>query len=74
MQEVSKLREVVQRKASKFSQNDEGEVNDIEDLLIRCSDAVYTNDQQLAKELIKQTRNQSSLDGDGIQRVAFYFC
>lgn len=34
MQEVSKLREVVQRKASKFSKNDEGEVNDIEDLLI----------------------------------------
>jgi GRAS domain family len=73
MQKFSKLKEVVLRDANNFAENDQGEVHDLKSLLIQCSDAVYANDHQLAKELIEQIRNRSSLDGDGIQRMAFQY-
>lgn len=72
-QVASKLKEVVLREENNFSENDQGKVDDLKNLLIRCSSAVYANDHQLAEELIKQIRNRSSLDGDGIQRMAFLF-
>ncbi|XP_078151504.1 scarecrow-like protein 33 [Carex rostrata] len=45
-------------------------VSDVKDLLIRCSHSIADNDRQTAQGLIKEIRNQSSLDGDGNQRLA----
>ncbi|KAJ4779292.1 hypothetical protein LUZ62_017565 [Rhynchospora pubera] len=73
MKELSNIREAVQREASKFSENNQEEVDDIKKLLIQCSHAVYANDHQMAEDLIKLIRNQSSLDGDWTQRMAFAF-
>ncbi|XP_078179557.1 scarecrow-like protein 33 [Carex rostrata] len=73
MQEVPNLREITLSNTSKCSENDKVEVVDVENLLIQCSHAVYANDHQLAERLIIEIRNQSSLDGDGTQRMAFAF-
>ncbi|KAJ4786178.1 GRAS transcription factor [Rhynchospora pubera] len=73
MQELSNLRMAVQREASKFSENDREEEEDIKALLIQCSHAVYANDYRTAEILIKLIRNQSSLDENWTQRMAFAF-
>ncbi|KAJ3688209.1 hypothetical protein LUZ61_017373 [Rhynchospora tenuis] len=73
MKELSNLREAVQREVRKFSENDQEDVDEIKKLLIQCSHAVYANDHQMAEDLIKLIRNQSSLDGDWTQRIAFVF-
>ncbi|KAE8705668.1 Scarecrow-like protein 34 [Hibiscus syriacus] len=49
------------------------EVVDLRTLLILCAQAISSNDNEAAKELIKQIRQHSSRAGDGSQRLAQYF-
>ncbi|KAJ3692583.1 hypothetical protein LUZ60_011678 [Juncus effusus] len=46
---------------------------DLTTLLLRCSQAIAMNDPQSANELIKQIKQHSSPDGDGVQRMAHIF-
>ncbi|TYJ41994.1 hypothetical protein E1A91_A03G058200v1 [Gossypium mustelinum] len=48
-------------------------VVDLRTLLILCAQAITSNDNVTAKELIKQIRQHSSPYGDGSQRLAHYF-
>ncbi|XP_031254987.1 scarecrow-like protein 30 [Pistacia vera] len=50
-----------------------GEVVDLWSLLTQCAQAVASNDQRSANELLKQIRQHSSAFGDGNQRLAHYF-
>jgi GRAS domain family len=72
MNKFSTLKEVL-RDGNNFAENDQGEVDDLKNLLINCADAVYANKRRLAEELIEQIRSRSSLDGDAIQRMAFQY-
>ncbi|KAK6929357.1 Transcription factor GRAS [Dillenia turbinata] len=46
---------------------------DLRILLTLCAQAISTNDQRNASELLKQIRQHSSPAGDGLQRMAHYF-
>ncbi|RZC62286.1 hypothetical protein C5167_024036 [Papaver somniferum] len=46
---------------------------DLQTLLIHCAQAVAAGDSRTATELLKQTRQHSSPNGDGSQRLAHYF-
>jgi hypothetical protein len=46
---------------------------DLHALLIRCAEAVATNDQQGAADLLQRIRHHSSPTGDGTQRLAHCF-
>ncbi|CAD6252577.1 unnamed protein product [Miscanthus lutarioriparius] len=46
---------------------------DLRALLIRCAEAVATNDQQGAADLLQRIRRHSSPTGDGTQRLAHCF-
>ncbi|GAB2299794.1 hypothetical protein Dimus_033848 [Dionaea muscipula] len=46
---------------------------DLSSLLSFCAQAVSSNDQRSAKNLLKQIRQHSSPSGDGNQRMAHYF-
>ncbi|KAF7048617.1 hypothetical protein CFC21_057345 [Triticum aestivum] len=48
-------------------------VDDLETLLIRCAEAVATNDQRSACELLWRVKRHSSPTGDATQRLAHYF-
>ncbi|KAM3292969.1 hypothetical protein ACQJBY_036528 [Aegilops geniculata] len=48
-------------------------VDDLETLLIRCAEAVATNDQRSACELLWRVKRHSSPTGDATQRLAYYF-
>jgi hypothetical protein len=48
-------------------------VDDLETLLIRCAEAVATNDRRSACELTWRIKRQSSPIGDATQRLAHYF-
>uniref|UniRef100_A0ACD6A355 Uncharacterized protein n=1 Tax=Avena sativa TaxID=4498 RepID=A0ACD6A355_AVESA len=48
-------------------------VDDLETLLIRCAEAVATNDRRSACELIWRIKRHSSPTGDSTQRLAHYF-
>lgn len=48
-------------------------VVDLSSLLMLCAQAVATNDQLSAHELLKKIRQHSSPNGDGNQRLAHYF-
>ncbi|XP_076954722.1 scarecrow-like protein 30 [Bidens hawaiensis] len=50
------------------------DVVDLRTLLSLCAQAVAGNDQRSAVDLIKQIREHSSPTGDGMQRMAHYFC
>ncbi|KAJ1695475.1 hypothetical protein LUZ63_012173 [Rhynchospora breviuscula] len=71
--EVTSLWQKFQSKASKCSEKDQGEIAEIETLLIKCSLAVSANDCHLAEGLINQIRELSSLDGNATQRMASCF-
>ncbi|KAL2940467.1 Scarecrow-like protein 14 [Bienertia sinuspersici] len=49
------------------------EVIDLRSLLTLCAQAVGTNDQRNANDLLRQIRQHSSSNGDGNQRLAHYF-
>jgi len=49
------------------------DVVDLRSLLSLCAQAVGSNDQRSANDLIRQIRQHSSLKGDGNQRMAHYF-
>ncbi|XVF68793.1 hypothetical protein PTKIN_Ptkin11bG0030100 [Pterospermum kingtungense] len=49
------------------------EVVDLRTLLILCAQAISSNDNWTAKELIRQIRQHSSSSGDGSQRLAHCF-
>uniref|UniRef100_A0A1J3F2U3 Scarecrow-like protein 11 n=1 Tax=Noccaea caerulescens TaxID=107243 RepID=A0A1J3F2U3_NOCCA len=46
---------------------------DLRSLLTQCAQAVASFDQRRASEKLKEIRSNSSSNGDGIQRLAFYF-
>ncbi|KAJ3688229.1 hypothetical protein LUZ61_017393 [Rhynchospora tenuis] len=46
---------------------------DLCSLLVRCSEAIFSNNRPAAIELIKEIRECSSPEGDSIQRLAYYF-
>ncbi|KAL6907976.1 hypothetical protein ACP4OV_002146 [Aristida adscensionis] len=46
---------------------------DMHTMLIRCAEAVATNDRHRAVELLQRIRHLSSPTGDGTQRLAHYF-
>ncbi|EOA14882.1 hypothetical protein CARUB_v10028208mg [Capsella rubella] len=46
---------------------------DLRSLLTQCAQAVASFDQRRATEKLKEIRSHSSSDGDGTQRLAFYF-
>uniref|UniRef100_A0ACD5ZW23 Uncharacterized protein n=1 Tax=Avena sativa TaxID=4498 RepID=A0ACD5ZW23_AVESA len=48
-------------------------VTDLETLLIRCAEAVASNDRRSAHDLLEQVKWHSSPTGDGRQRLAHYF-
>jgi hypothetical protein len=48
-------------------------VDDLETMLIRCAEAVATNDQRSAWELMCRIKRHSSPTGDATQRLAHYF-
>ncbi|CAA7032205.1 unnamed protein product [Microthlaspi erraticum] len=48
-------------------------VVDLRNLLTQCAQAVASFDQRRATEKLKEIRSNSSSNGDGIQRLAFYF-
>ena len=48
-------------------------VEDLEMLLIRCAEAVATNDRHSVCQLIWRVKRQSSPTGDATQRLAHYF-
>lgn len=71
--EVANLPESIKNKTNKYLETDQVGIVDVTALLIECSHAVYANDRQLAEGLLNQIRKQSSLDGDGTQRMASVF-
>jgi hypothetical protein len=66
--EVVGLRETMQTNACNGKKIPEN-ISDVKDLLIRCSHSIAANDRQTAEGLIKEIRKQSSLDGNGNQRL-----
>ncbi|KFK27472.1 hypothetical protein AALP_AA8G387900 [Arabis alpina] len=46
---------------------------DLRSLLMQCAQAVASFDQRRATDKLKEIRAHSSSNGDGIQRLAFYF-
>ncbi|KAK1421293.1 hypothetical protein QVD17_23501 [Tagetes erecta] len=50
------------------------DVVDLRTLLTLCAQAVAANDQRSAMDLLKQIREHASPTGDGMQRLAHYFC
>ncbi|KAM3312404.1 hypothetical protein ACQJBY_032376 [Aegilops geniculata] len=48
-------------------------VADLETLLIRCAEAVATNDRSNAGDLLKKIKQHSLPTGDARQRLAYYF-
>lgn len=56
-----------------MKQDNTSEVVDLSSLLTQCAQAVASNDQRVANELLKQIRQHSSPNGDGTQRLAHYF-
>ncbi|KAJ3688207.1 hypothetical protein LUZ61_017371 [Rhynchospora tenuis] len=71
--EVTNIWKNIQSKANICSEKDQGEIAEIETLLIKCSLAVSANDCHLAECLINQIRELSSLDGNATQRMASFF-
>ncbi|KAF2311822.1 hypothetical protein GH714_026930 [Hevea brasiliensis] len=61
------------RKARSKKRSGKKEVVDLWTLLPQCAQAVASDDQKAAKELLKQVRLYSSSFGDGNQRLAHYF-
>lgn len=51
----------------------DGDFLDLRTLLTRCAEAVAGNDRETASELLLQIRSNSSLSGNGTQRLAHYF-
>ncbi|GLJ04663.1 hypothetical protein SUGI_0000870 [Cryptomeria japonica] len=49
------------------------EVVDLRTLLVHCAQAVATDDNRGANEILKQIRQHASPHGDGSQRLAHYF-
>ncbi|KAK3005121.1 hypothetical protein RJ639_017845 [Escallonia herrerae] len=60
-------------KARRKKQGRKKDVVDLRTTLTLCAQAVATNDQRSANELLKQIRQHSSPTGDGMQRLAHYF-
>ncbi|KAF4389955.1 hypothetical protein G4B88_003438 [Cannabis sativa] len=54
-------------------QNKKSETVDLRFLLISCAQAVSSDDRRTAYELLKKIRQHSSPNGDGSQRLAYYF-
>ncbi|XP_074267919.1 scarecrow-like protein 14 [Silene latifolia] len=46
---------------------------DLRTLLILCAESIASDDRRTSDELLKQIRKHSSSDGDGSQRLAYYF-
>ncbi|XP_026387952.1 scarecrow-like protein 14 [Papaver somniferum] len=80
----SVLRESLKIETSKNSQQNGGrsrskkqtgkrDLVDLQNLLIRCAQAVAAGDGMTANELLKQIRQHSSPSGDGSQRLAHCF-
>ncbi|KAJ0238851.1 Scarecrow-like protein 33 [Hirschfeldia incana] len=46
---------------------------DLRTLLVSCAQAVSSNDRKMAEDLLKQVRQYSSSQGDGTERLAYYF-
>ncbi|XP_057449198.1 scarecrow-like protein 34 [Lotus japonicus] len=61
------------RKAHPNKQGRKKETVDVRALLLLCAQAIHTNDNRAANELLKQIRQHSSPFGDGSQRLAHYF-
>ncbi|TXG74127.1 hypothetical protein EZV62_002706 [Acer yangbiense] len=56
-----------------MKQGDTSEMVDLWSLLTQCAQAVASDDQRIATELLKQIRRYSSPFGDGTERLAHYF-
>ncbi|KAF3333694.1 scarecrow-like protein 9 [Carex littledalei] len=67
--EVVGLREIMQTNTCNGKKIQE-KIPDVKDLLICCSHSIAANDRQTAEGLLKDIRKQSSLDGNGNQRLA----
>ncbi|KAJ3676398.1 hypothetical protein LUZ60_003810 [Juncus effusus] len=65
------MSEKMQRKAK--PRGDEEVYIDLRDLLVSCANALVINDRKIAHGLIKEIRKHASLNGDGTQRLAFFF-
>ncbi|KAK3206319.1 hypothetical protein Dsin_020365 [Dipteronia sinensis] len=56
-----------------MKQGNTSEMVDLWSLLTQCAQAVASDDQRIATELLKQIRQYSSPFGDGTERLAHYF-
>jgi hypothetical protein len=80
MQEVVRLTLDKENKAAELSIYRRGRrgvrqtaVTDLETLLIRCAEAVASNDQRSGRDLLERIKWHSSPTGDARQRLAHYF-
>lgn len=86
---INDLREALQHVVNKSSQNGNAkggnggkgrgrrqpkkEVVDLRTMLVHCAQMVAADDHRSTNELLKQIRQHSSQQGDGSQRLAYYF-
>ncbi|XP_078169270.1 scarecrow-like protein 9 [Carex rostrata] len=69
--EIISLREIKELEAKSYSENQKQHDHiNLRKHLISCAEAISTNDNKIASELIKQIRKEASPIGDGIQRLA----
>ncbi|KAL1208495.1 Scarecrow-like protein 11 [Cardamine amara subsp. amara] len=59
--------------SSNRSKTQKSNTVDLRSLLTQCAQAVASFDQRRATEKLKEIRSHSSSNGDGTQRLAFYF-
>lgn len=73
IQQNSLLKGSSGRKFGGKKQGVKEDVVDLRTLLTLCAQAVAADEQRRANELLKQIRQHSSPNGDGMQRMAHYF-